>query len=68
MIPPIAFHIGQAPVRWHGLMMFIGLLLGFLLWKKLAKEHELDNAVAMELSLFMLLGLFIGSSIFYRIL
>lgn len=65
MISPIAFYIGQIPVRWYGLMMFLGLLLGFLLWKKLAKKNGLDKITIMELYLFMLLGLFIGCRIFY---
>ncbi|MAG60931.1 prolipoprotein diacylglyceryl transferase [archaeon] len=65
MISPVAFYIGNVPVRWYGLMMFMGLILGYIFLKKLAKENNLNNIATMELYLFTVIGLFLGCRIFH---
>jgi phosphatidylglycerol---prolipoprotein diacylglyceryl transferase len=65
MIDPIAFQIGTLEIRWYGIMMAIGLLGGFLIWKKIAKDHGLDKENVVKAYLFFLLGLFIGARIFH---
>lgn len=67
MIDPVAFYIGVFPVKWYGIMMFLGLVFGFVLWRYLAKKHGMDNITLLELYLFMLLGLFIGCRLFHVI-
>ena len=64
MIDPVAFHLGTYPIRWYGLMMFLGLLLGYLILKKIFKENNIDRHIALEYYLYVVIGLFIGCRIF----
>jgi prolipoprotein diacylglyceryl transferase len=46
-------------------MFGLGLLFGFLLWKKLAKEEDIDSVVILEYYLVGLIGVFVGCRLFH---
>ncbi len=65
MIDPIAFNLGNIFVSWYGIMFGLGLLFGFLLWKKLAKEEGIDNIVVLEYYLVGVIGILVGCRLFH---
>ncbi|MBT3298656.1 prolipoprotein diacylglyceryl transferase [archaeon] len=66
MINPIAFQTSFFSIRWYGIMMLIGLFLGFLVWKYLCKEY-LNKKEVIELYIIIMVGLFIGARLFHVI-
>lgn len=66
MINPIAFQTSFFTIRWYGVMMCLGLLLGFLIWKYLSKQY-LNKKDAIELYIVTIIGLFIGARLFHII-
>ncbi len=68
MIDPIAFNLLTIEIRWYGILYAIGLIGGYFIWKKLSKEEGLNEKTILELYLFMLFWLFIGSRLFHILL
>ncbi|GGB00192.1 prolipoprotein diacylglyceryl transferase [Macrococcus hajekii] len=48
-IDPIAFHLGSWPVRWYGIIIAAGILLGFLVANREAKKHGMDEEDLIDL-------------------
>ena len=67
MIKPIAFQLGTLEVRWYGIMMAIGLLGGFLIWKRLIKKAGYAKKTALEYYLVVIISLFIGCRLFHAL-
>lgn len=65
MIDPIAFYIGNYPIKWYGIMMFLALFSGFLLWKKISREKGINKIISLELYIYPIIGLFIGCRLFH---
>jgi len=68
MVSSIAFQFGQVDIKWYGLMMVLGLLLGFLLWVHLTREKGMKRVVALESYLVIIFGLFLGARIFHLLI
>lgn len=63
---PIAFNIGPLTVRWYGILMFLGFLLGYFILKKIAKEKGISNERLIDnYFIYMILGTIIGARLFH---
>ena len=66
----IAFQLGPLAIRWYSLCWLIGLLLGYLLMKKLFKEQKLKDEQFEPLFIYVFLGILagarLGHCIFYE--
>ena len=50
----IAFHIGNWPVRWYGVMVALGFLVAYMLAEKLVEKHKLNVVYFNDLIFFIL--------------
>lgn len=64
---PVAFHIFGIPIRWYGLLIAIGVLVGTLIALKLAKRKGVDEDTLIDLLLFAIPGAIIGARAYYVI-
>ncbi len=58
---PVLFQFGPLAVRWYSLCWLIGLVLGYLLMKKLYKEQKLTDAQFEPLFIYIFLGILVGA-------
>jgi phosphatidylglycerol---prolipoprotein diacylglyceryl transferase len=65
MMDPIAFNLGNISISWYGVMFGLGLLLCFILWRKLGIEKGMDKITILELYLVTIVSIFIGCRVFY---
>jgi prolipoprotein diacylglyceryl transferase len=65
-----AFHIGPLAFRWYSLCWLMGLLLAYLVVKRLFKEQQIKDELFEPLFLYCFLGILIGARlghcIFYQ--
>ena len=62
---PIAFEIFGLEVRWYGILIAIGMVLGALLLYKRAPKHNLESEKMLDLIIWGIpLGI-IGARIYY---
>jgi prolipoprotein diacylglyceryl transferase len=65
-----AFHIGPLAFRWYSLCWLVGLLLAYLVVKRLFKEQQIKDELFEPLFLYCFLGILIGARlghcIFYQ--
>lgn len=64
---PVAFHIFGIPIRWYGLLIASGVLIGTILALKLAKRKGIDEDTLIDLLLFAIPGAIIGARAYYVI-
>ena len=66
----IAFHIGSFSIRWYSLCWLIGLLLAYLVVRRLFKEQKIPDEKFEPLFIYCFLGILIGARlghcIFYQ--
>jgi phosphatidylglycerol:prolipoprotein diacylglycerol transferase len=58
---PIAFSLGPVPVRWYGLLLALGVVLGYLLIRPAIKASGRTQAQLEQLLLWLLVGGLIGA-------
>ena len=65
-----AFHIGPMGFRWYSLCWLVGLLLAYLVVKRLFKEQQIKDELFDPLFLYCFLGILVGARlghcIFYQ--
>ena len=65
-----AFHIGSMAFRWYSLCWLVGLLLAYLVVKRLYKEQQIKDELFDPLFIYCFLGILIGARlghcIFYQ--
>ncbi len=65
-----AFHLGPLAFRWYSLCWLVGLLLAYLVVKRLFKEQQIKEELFEPLFLYCFLGILIGARlghcIFYQ--
>ena len=65
-----AFHIGQMGVRWYSLCWLVGLLLAYLVVRRLYKDQHIKDELFDPLFVYCFLGILIGARlghcIFYQ--
>jgi phosphatidylglycerol---prolipoprotein diacylglyceryl transferase len=69
VIDPILVHLGPVAIRWYGLAYLAGLLLGLMLLRRDSGRRGLDISSddAMELILWLALGLLVGARVGYAV-
>jgi prolipoprotein diacylglyceryl transferase len=55
------FHIGSIAVRWYGLCWLIGLLLGYLLMRRLYKEQHISDEKIDPLFFYIFISVLVGA-------
>lgn len=64
---PVAFYIFGREIRWYGLFIAFGVLIGTVLALKIAKKKGIDEDTIIDLLLFAIPGAIIGARIYYVI-
>ncbi|TDM14698.1 prolipoprotein diacylglyceryl transferase [Macrococcus bovicus] len=64
-IDPIAFHVGSWPVRWYGIIIATGILLGFLIANREAKKHGMAEDDLIDLIVWPIIVGIICARIYY---
>ena len=57
----VAFSLGSFSIRWYSLCWLIGLLLAYLIVKKLYKEQKIKDELFDPLFIYCFLGILIGA-------
>ncbi len=59
-VDPVVFQLGERGVRWYGLLLAIGFLMGYLIVSRvMKKEGHLQNNID-KLAIYVILGVVIG--------
>ncbi len=61
---PIALQVGPLVIRWYGILMVLGFIIGYLLFKKIAREKNLKIDVD-EFFFYVILVTIIGARLFH---
>ncbi|MBU0930114.1 MAG: prolipoprotein diacylglyceryl transferase [Nanoarchaeota archaeon] len=61
---PIAFNLGPLTVRWYGILMFLGFVIGYFILKKLAKEKNINEKLIDDYFFYILIGTIVGARLF----
>jgi prolipoprotein diacylglyceryl transferase len=59
-VDPVAFQIGARGVRWYGILLALGFLLGYLIFSRIAKKEGLKQDLVDKLAIVVILGVVIG--------
>ncbi|MGG6241132.1 prolipoprotein diacylglyceryl transferase [Nodosilinea sp. AN01ver1] len=62
---PIAFQLGPITIRWYGLLITTGLLLGINLAQRLGQRRGLDPERIGDLAIWLVLGALPGARLYY---
>ncbi|MDD5649855.1 MAG: prolipoprotein diacylglyceryl transferase [Candidatus Nanoarchaeia archaeon] len=62
---PIAFTLGPFTVRYYGILMFFGFLIGYFILKKLAKEKNIKENLIENYFIYVILATIIGARLFH---
>ncbi|PSN14929.1 prolipoprotein diacylglyceryl transferase [filamentous cyanobacterium CCT1] len=62
---PIAFQLGPLTIRWYGLLITTGLLLGITLAQRLGQRRGLDPERIGDLAIWLVLGALPGARLYY---
>lgn len=62
---PIAFSLGPLTVRYYGILMFLGFVIGYFILKKLAREKEIKDNLIEDYFIYIILGTIIGARLFH---
>lgn len=57
----VIFHIGSFGVRWYGMCWLMGLLLGYLLMKRLYKEQHIPDEKFDPLFFYIFISVLVGA-------
>jgi phosphatidylglycerol---prolipoprotein diacylglyceryl transferase len=61
---PILFALGPVKIHWYGLMLIIGMLLGMLVFFRLAKRYKLDQDKMIDLIFWTIVFGIIGARLY----
>ncbi len=64
---PVAFEIFGMPIRWYGILISIGILLGTIIAMKRAKKEGIDGDKILDLLLFAVPAAVLGARAYYVI-
>jgi len=62
---PVAFTIGNFEIRWYSLLIFIGIIIGYLLANKESKKFNLPEDFIFNLTFYVIVFGIIGARIYY---
>ncbi len=61
MIDPVAIDLGAIKIRWYGLIMAFGFVLGLFMAKKLAKQRNISSEIIQDYFVYLMAGSIIGA-------
>lgn len=64
-IDPIAFHLGPLPVRWYGIIIACGILVGYLIAQREAKKRGFPEDTLMDIVVWSVIIGIICARIYY---
>ncbi|MFO7790853.1 MAG: prolipoprotein diacylglyceryl transferase [Bacteroidales bacterium] len=59
-VDPVAFELGARGIRWYGILLATGFLLGYILFSHMAKRDGLKQDFVDKLAIFVIAGVVIG--------
>ncbi|MFO7880236.1 MAG: prolipoprotein diacylglyceryl transferase [Bacteroidota bacterium] len=59
-VDPVAFQLGARGVRWYGILLATGFLLGYLIFSRIAKKEGLKQDLVDRLAIAVIAGVVIG--------
>ena len=69
-VDPVIFYLGNRGIRWYGLLLAIGFLVGYLLLSRQMKKEGVQQLVVDKLAIYVIvgvvLGLRLGHCLFYN--
>lgn len=65
IVSPIIFTLGPFEVRWYGLFIALGIVIAYLIGRKLAKREGIDEDYFIELVFLGIIFGIIGARIYY---
>lgn len=57
----VMFHLGPVALRWYGMCWLVGLVLGYLIVKRLYKEQKIKAELFEPLFLYCFVGIIVGA-------
>lgn len=64
---PIIFQIGPLSIRWYGVLIMAGVILGLILAGREAKRQAVSIELIYDLFFYLLIGAIIGARLYYVI-
>lgn len=64
-IDPVAFHLGSWPVNWYGLIIGLGMFVGYFIYADEAKKKGLDEELTFDLFFWVIIIGFLGARLYY---
>lgn len=65
MIDPVAISLGPLQIRWYGILVAVGFLVGMGIARRNARRVGMDEAVILDLFLLCVVGGILGARLFY---
>ena len=65
---PVAFHVFDLPIRWYGLFILTGILVGVFVARRLASRRGLDPEFTLDAAPLVVVAAVIGARIYYLLL
>lgn len=59
-VDPVAFSIGERGVRWYGILLAAGFLLGYIIYSRLARKDGIKQETVDRLAIAVIAGVIIG--------
>lgn len=57
---PVMFSIGEHGIRWYGLLLAVGFLLGYIVLGRIMKREGFDQKLSDKFAIYIILGCVIG--------
>ena len=65
MIDPIAFTLGPFTVRWYGILMALGFLIGYFIAVRIGKERGIGEDIIATYTAYLIVFILIGARLFH---
>ncbi|QQG38632.1 MAG: prolipoprotein diacylglyceryl transferase [Candidatus Woesearchaeota archaeon] len=65
VINPVLIDLGPLQIRWYGVLLVIGLIIGIWIFNKLAKERGINEKNRWDYIFWMIIGIFVGARLFH---
>lgn len=65
MLDPVITHLGPIQLRWYGVLVAVGALMGFVLMNLRAKKYSLSKDHLGDLLLISMISAIVGARLFY---
>jgi phosphatidylglycerol---prolipoprotein diacylglyceryl transferase len=59
-VDPVAFELGARGIRWYGILLATGFLLGYILYSHMVKRDGLKQEFVDKLAIYVIIGVVVG--------